>query len=341
LSITEGAKLHYRFETSPVMDVIEPKDLIIEDVEQQEVSEEDIENVVEDFLLRESTWTPVEGRGAKDGDFVEVDIDIVSEPARNVCTNEKMKIEPKMMPKWLTKLLHGMKPGETKEGETEDENPSHQDECHDEKCTDKHHHHKHDFKPANVRVHLHLIQQPVKPALDDEFVKKYGAENVEDLRAKVKISLENKAAGAKRDRQRALMQQALLAKYRFEIPASRLKSDIKARTEQSIQELMQHAKEHGGYDDEKIAAEKKMIALFHEERCKEEFRLILLLSQVLRRNQLKVTPEEVNMKYLESLWMQRMGADIHLSEKEQEAKSQIEMKLSMERALDFLIDFTR
>ncbi|MGE5767849.1 MAG: trigger factor, partial [Bacteroidota bacterium] len=144
-------------------------------------------------------------------------------------------------------------------------------------------------QPAVFECTVKEIRETVPAKLDDELAKAVGAEDLADLREKVKERLAQDYEGFARMRMKREILDQLAEAHDFEVPQGMVDLEFDA-----IWHQVEHDREHGrvdpddeGKDDDAVKAEYRTIA-------ERRVRLGLLLSEVGRLNQIEVTQDEVN-----------------------------------------------
>lgn len=144
-------------------------------------------------------------------------------------------------------------------------------------------------KDAAFEVDVKEIREKVPATVDDDLAKQVGLETVEDLRKQMRQRLEGEYGTASRERLKRQLLDKLDAAHDFEAPKGMLDAEF-----DSIWNQYEAARKNRELDPED---EKKS-----EDEIREEFRAIaarrvrlgLLLAAVGQRNNIDVTPEEVN-----------------------------------------------
>lgn len=144
-------------------------------------------------------------------------------------------------------------------------------------------------KDAVFEVDVKEIREKVPATIDDEFAKQVGLETVADLKKQMRQRLAGEYAAVARDRVKRQLLDKLDAVHDFEAPQGMLDAEF-----DSIWNQYESARKNRELDPED---EKKS-----EDEIREEFRGIaarrvrlgLLLAAVGQRNNIDVTPEEVN-----------------------------------------------
>jgi trigger factor len=193
-------------------------------------------------------------------------------------------------------------------------------------------------QPAVFECSVKEIREPVPAALDDELAKSMGAENLDDLRQKVKERLAQDYEGFARMRMKREILDRLSEAHDFEVPETMVELEFNA-----IWQQVEHDREQGrvdpddeGKDDEEVRAEYQAIA-------ERRVRLGLLLSEVGRLNQIEVTQDEVN----KALFME---AQRHPGQEKQvveyyranpQAQAQLRAPIFEDKVIDFIIDLAK
>ena len=332
-SQTEGSVLTYEYEASPEIPTVTPEDLSIPNVPRKAVSQKDVELALEDLRTQRAEWVEITDRPAQEGDYVDIDIDALSEPARNICTSTRFAIEPDKMGEWMRRLIVGMTPGQVAEGMSE------KDEMEEEDCKEcasgEHtHEHNHSFVPTLCRITLHSVKEAKLPELDDELAKNFGVPTATELKEKVEISLNKKAEEQQRNTMRKMIEEALLSKYPFQVPASIIQAQLKDARKNIIDDLRSR-----GTAESSIQQDAKKIEEDIGRKIEHDLRLYFLTQKVAREHKLEVTKDEVFMEFMRQMWLQKMGENsMDTTRDSEEVQAQIHLQLEMIKALDFLID---
>lgn len=193
-------------------------------------------------------------------------------------------------------------------------------------------------QPAVFECTVKEIREAVPAKLDDELAKAVGAEDLADLRDKVKQRLGQDYEGFARMRMKREILDQLAAAHDFEVPQGMVDLEFEA-----IWNQVEHDREQGrvdpddeGKDEEAVKAEYRTIA-------ERRVRLGLLLSEVGRLNQIEVNQDEVN----KALFME---AQRHPGQEKQvvdyyranpQAQAQLRAPIFEDKVIDFIIDLAK
>ncbi len=193
-------------------------------------------------------------------------------------------------------------------------------------------------QPAVFQCTIKEIHESVPVELDDEVAKSMGAENLEDLRSKVKERLGADYDGLSRMRMKREILDKLADAHDFGVPGSMVDLEFDA-----IWNQVEADREKGnvdpddeGKDDEEVKEEYRVIA-------ERRVRLGLLLSEVGRLNQIDVAQDEVNQALFQEA--QRYPGQeqqvLEFYKSNPEALAQLRAPLFEDKVIDFIIDLAQ
>ena len=191
---------------------------------------------------------------------------------------------------------------------------------------------------AVFEIDVKELRRPVPAQVDDELAKRFGLENLEALResARTRLSKEYEDLGRRRLK-RALLDK-LAEQHSFPVPPSMVEIEFDA-----VWTQWQREKEAGNIsaserdrDEEEVKAEYRGIA-------ERRVRLGLLLSEVGRRNNIKVTQEELN-RALVAEARRYPGHErevLDLFRKNEQAVERLRAPLYEDKTIDFVLELVR
>lgn len=144
-------------------------------------------------------------------------------------------------------------------------------------------------KDAVFDVTVKEVREPVAAAIDDELAKQFGLENLAALRASVKSELENGYSAVARSRVKRLLFDRLSEGHDFPLPPGMVESEF-----DGIWRQVQDDKEKGNLDAEDAKKSEEELKADYHKIAERRIRLGLLLSDLGRKNNITVTPEETN-----------------------------------------------
>jgi trigger factor len=143
-------------------------------------------------------------------------------------------------------------------------------------------------KQGLFEVELVEVKERLLPAIDDAFAKKYGAENVEKLRAGVRRDLENELAYSQTRTVRNQIVRSLLDRVNFDLPETAVAHETRNVVYDIVQENSQR-----GVAREAIEKQKDEIYSVATRSAKERVKLAFLVQRIAEKENIKVTQEDV------------------------------------------------
>ncbi|HTZ99683.1 MAG TPA: trigger factor [Candidatus Aquilonibacter sp.] len=231
----EGEPLRFRavFEVLPEFEPGDYKNLTVQ-VDEIEIGDAQVDKALEEMRERAATFVPVEGRPAQDGDHVLIKLSGApvdgGDPvqAENILVN--LGAEETLGS--FTENLRGTKAGETRQFEAR-----YPDDYPDQKLAGK---------TYNFSVEVQDIKEKKLPELNDEFAKDAaggegsaaaGVSTLEELRKKIRESLD----AAKEQQQTAQARERILAElvkqHDFPVPEALIEGQMDTRLERVVRSL--------------------------------------------------------------------------------------------------------
>ncbi len=287
----EGAEIAFSYEHYPEVPEINFADLSVPKAEKKPFTQEQVDGVVKEVQKANADWEDIEGRGAEEGDHVVISIDSI-EPASTIVKDRRLPVEEGELAPWLIKLIVGMKPEDVTEGMTEGENPT------------------------KIKVTLHKVQKILLPELNDELAKKAGADSEKDLVSKIEHNLNAEAEEECKQAQIKAVEDALIEKYTFDLPASIVKAEKEMRqkeeaSQENIDELVDRSLRL--YFLNKQIAQQGNISLTQEELNNELVRHMTQNPQFFGNKMDKETSQKL-VSHLTGVLMERKTKDYALSQ---------------------------
>ncbi|HTX21775.1 MAG TPA: trigger factor [Candidatus Aquilonibacter sp.] len=143
-------------------------------------------------------------------------------------------------------------------------------------------------KKGVFEVEIVEVKEKVPPAVDDELAKKYGAENLEKLRAGVRVDLENELKHTQSRAMRGQIIDALLAGANFDLPETAVAHETRNVVYDLVRENSQR-----GVPRELIEKQKEEIYAAAARGAKERVKLAFLVQRIAEQEKIQVTQEEV------------------------------------------------
>ena len=193
-------------------------------------------------------------------------------------------------------------------------------------------------QPAVFQCTIKEIRESVPVTLDDDMAKSMGAENVADLREKVKERIGADYEGLSRMRMKREILDKLAESHDFSVPESMVDLEFEA-----IWHQIEADREKGNVDPDDEGKEEDDIKAEYRAIAERRVRLGLLLSEVGRLNQIDVAQEEVNKALFQEA-QRHPGQEQQVLEfykSNPEALAQLRAPLFEDKVIDFIIDLAQ
>jgi len=240
------------------------------------VTEDAVDGTMQRLRERAAKFEPVEGRPAGDGDTLVVDL-VRSDPS-GPDRHEGVSIEigSSANPPGFDGQLIGLSPGE-------------------EKTFTVHFPDDYTIKEmagtdVEYSVAVKQLRRKVLPDLDDEFAKDLGEfDSIGSLRDRVRGDLQQEAEENSTRHVRSEILKQLSERITFELPSSLVEREIDRRLEEFARQLMQQ-----NVDPRQAGIDWAQFREAQREPARAAVASALVLDEIARREQLNVTPEEVD-----------------------------------------------
>ncbi|HEX5397584.1 MAG TPA: trigger factor [Verrucomicrobiae bacterium] len=150
-------------------------------------------------------------------------------------------------------------------------------------------------KKGVFEVDLVEVKEKIPPPIDDEFARKYDAENLEKLRAGVRRDLENELKYSQARSLRGQVVRGLLDRVMFELP----ETAVAHETRNVVYDLVRQNSQRG-VKRETIEQQKDQIYAAATHNAKERVKLAFLIQRIAEQEKISVSQEEV-VKHAQAL----------------------------------------
>lgn len=314
--ITGGSHLVLEYEARPEVPPIDISSLVLKPVKREPISSEDINDTIHQIQLHHAQWTPVTDRPVQEGDFVELTIDALEDPPRNICTKMHFEVAPGKMAAWMRNLIIGKSVDEQIEGTSEKEEGQEIP----------------DFIPTKCRITINHIKTAILPPLDNELAKKVGLQNIEDLPSRIEADLNLRADAEVKEQLRAQAEEIILKNYPFEIPKSLIEKQQKELLDQRVREMSKNED-----PPEKMVDSVKKLEHEISQEIERAYRLFYISRKLADENKIEVYENEVMNEMMRQLRLPPGQGIIDLSTNPEEAKSKLYVNVLSQKVLDFLV----
>ncbi|MGC2718511.1 MAG: trigger factor, partial [Candidatus Acidiferrales bacterium] len=227
----DGEPLKFRavFEVLPEFELGNYKNLEIK-IDAVDAGEPQVDKAIEEMRERAATFVPVEGRAAKDGDFLLIKLQGTpkgeGEPVQ--ADNIMCHIGAEETLESFTENLRGTNPGDTREFESK-----YPDDYPDPKLAGK----TFDFK-----IDVQGIKEKKLPELNDEFAKEIagdaaGVTTLAEMRTKVRENLEAAKENEQKAQAREKILESLVKSHDFPVPEALVQHQMGVRLERTVRQL--------------------------------------------------------------------------------------------------------
>jgi trigger factor len=322
LDFNEGQPLKFRavFEVLPEFELGKYKGLDIE-MPAMEVNDEEVNKALEETRERAATFAPVEGRAVENDDFVQLKLvgtpEDGSEPIQADSVLCHVGAEETMEP--FNENLRGANVGDHKTFDVE-----YPADYPDAKLGGKKFHYAADVTGVKTKK---------LPELNDDFAKDVSdATTLDELKRKIRESLEHQRDHRQKDLQRERVIGELVKLHDFPVPDSLVEHQKDVRLERVVRSLAQQ-----GVDPRSVNLDWASLRQRQEERAKEDVKAELIIDRIASTEQIDVTDEEVDheLEHLGSHSGESAEA-IRARLTKQGALDRMKAKLRSDKTLDWL-----
>src|SRR5215471_18944348 len=278
LDYTDGQPVKFRavFEVLPEFELANYKNLEIE-MPAMDITDEDVNKALEETRERAATFAPVEGRTVENGDFVQLKLMGTPEgggdplQADNVMCH--VGAEETMEP--FNANLLGANVGDHKEFAVE-----YPKDYPDPKLADK---------KFNYAAEVLGIKTKKLPELNDDLAKDVSdATSLEELKKKIRESLEHERDHRQKDLQREKIIAELVKLHDFPVPESLVEHQMDVRLERVVRSLAQQ-----GVDPRAVNVDWVSLRKRQEERARDDVKAELVMDRIASEEKIDVADEEL------------------------------------------------
>jgi len=279
LEFNEGQPVKFRasFDVLPEFTLANYKNLEIE-MPEMNLTDEDITKALAEMQQRAAAFTPVEGRAVQNDDFVQVKLHGTPEGGGEPLQAESVLChvgaEETMEP--FNENLRGANVSDHKDFDV-----NYPADYPDAKLAGKLFHYS---------VDVLGIKTKKLPELNDEFAKDVSdATSLDELKSKVKESLEHERDHRQKDLQREKVIGELVKLHDFPVPESLVEHQMDVRLERVVRSLAQQ-----GVDPRAVNIDWVSLRRRQEDRAKDDVKAELVIDRIATEEKIDVTDEEVD-----------------------------------------------
>ena len=272
----QPVKVRASFEVLPEFALGNYKNLEIEMPEMQ-ITDERVAETLAEMQQRAATFTPVEGRAVENDDFVQVKLHGTPEGGGDPLQADSVLChvgaEETMEP--FNENLRGANAGDHKNFDVE-----YPADYPDAKLSGKKFHYSVDVLGVKTKT---------LPEINDEFAKDVSdAASLEELKKKIRESLEHERDHRQKELQREKVLAELVKLHAFPVPDSLVEHQMDVRLERVVRSLAQQ-----GVDPRAVNVDWMSLRRRQEERARDDVKAELVVDRIATEEQIDVTEEEL------------------------------------------------
>jgi len=279
LEFKEGEPVKFRasFDVLPEFTLANYKSLEIE-MPEMGLTDEDVTKALSEMQQRAAAFTPVEGRAVQNDDFVQVKLngkpEDGGEPLRAESVLCHVGAEETMEP--FNENLRGANIGDHKDFDV-----NYPADYPDPKLAGK---------LLHYSVDVLGIKTKQLPELNDEFAKDVSeATSLDELKTKIRESLEHERDHRQKDLQREKVIGELVKLHDFPVPETLVEHQMDVRLERVVRSLAQQ-----GVDPRQVNVDWASLRHRQEERAKDDVKAELVIDRIATEEKIEVTDEELD-----------------------------------------------
>jgi len=279
LEFKEGEPVKFRasFDVLPEFTLANYKSLEIE-MPEMGLTDEDVTKALAEMQQRAAAFTPVEGRAVQNDDFVQVKLNGTPEGGGEPLQAESVLChvgaEETMEP--FNENLRGANAGDHKDFDV-----NYPADYPDPKLAGKLFHYS---------VDVLGIKTKQLPELNDEFAKDVSdATSLDELKTKIRESLEHERDHRQKDLQREKVIGELVKLHDFPVPETLVEHQMDVRLERVVRSLAQQ-----GVDPRQVNVDWASLRHRQEERAKDDVKAELVIDRIATEEKIEVTDEELD-----------------------------------------------
>jgi trigger factor len=307
----EGEPLKFRavFEVLPEFELGDYKNLQVS-IDEIKIGDEQVEKTLEEMRERGASYVPVEGRPAKDGDYVL--LKLIGTPAGGgepvQADNILCHLGGEETLESFTENLRGANPGETKQFESR-----YPDDYPDQKLAGK---------TYNYSVDVQGIKEKKLPELNDEFAKdaadeQGGVTTLEELRKKIRENLDAAREQERTSQAREKILEQLVKQHDFPVPEALIEGQMDVRLERVVRSLAAQ-----GVDPRAVNVDWVSLRRKQRDNAINDVKAELLLDRIATAENIEATDEDVDKEFAT------------LAERSGESVTALRARLTKQGALD-------
>jgi trigger factor len=151
-------------------------------------------------------------------------------------------------------------------------------------------------KEAQFEVTVKEIREPQPVEIDEAFAQKFGEQDLDSLKERVREQIKKDYENAARQRTKRQLLDKLAELHTFDVPPSLVQSEF-----DQIWQQIEHDREHGHLDPDDADKSDEQLKQDYWQIAERRVRLGLLLSEIGRRQSIEVGQEELNQALIQEV----------------------------------------
>jgi trigger factor len=187
-------------------------------------------------------------------------------------------------------------------------------------------------KKGVYEVEVVEVKEKVLPEVNDEFAKKYGAENVEKLTAGIRADLENELKYSKSKAVRGQLVRELLSKVNFDLPETAVANETRNVVYDLVRENTRR-----GVARELIEKQKDEIYSAAATNAKDRVKLAFLVGRIAEQEKIQATQDDVFKRAQQLAMMYQVPFDQFVKDlQKRDGVNELYEQVVHEKVLDLL-----
>ncbi|NMA42296.1 MAG: trigger factor [Oligosphaeraceae bacterium] len=316
-----------RIETEPAFELPEYVGVSVSSNEVK-VGEEEVNAIIDQLLEQYSTYNAVQ-RGAQRNDMLKLSYSCTA--PEELINNDKITYflkaentwllmkEPELLPGAIT-VLEGMSAGEKKEAEISFPEEHHSEELRGQTFT--------------YTFDVSEVQEQTPPEMNEEFCKKLGVENVEELKERIEENVRRSKQNSEDQKAVNQIMDALVAGQTFDMPPT-----LVAAAKQDMLNAYAQRQENRNLDEKELNAKLAAYDSEAEQQVLRALRLEYILDEIARKENLKPEGQELINMIQNYATQNRKSMDEALREMRKSGEiGYIYRRMQKGRIVDFLLE---
>ena len=283
IELPESGPMKYQFEADvrPEFDLPEVEGIAV-DKPKVEVTDDQVAEELSALRRRMGVWEVKEGKAIEADCQAVVDVLVKTEGVDEVDKHDNIEISVRdngfvagIPVEDLPKVLDGAKAGDTKTAAVEMPKTFYKEELRGKK--------------VELEIKVKEVKELIPAVLDDDFFKKFGVDDEDDLKDRIKEAHEEQAERAARQKMADQIYEYLLEKTNFDMPESIVADQAQRIAQrQYSQLLMQNTK------SDVIKEKMQNLQASSQEQATEQMKLFFIMDKLADKLEVEVSPEEIN-----------------------------------------------